>query len=227
MKKSPISRTKSLAAIVAENLKEAILRREIALGEQLSEEKIAVAMEVSRTPVREALTILQMQGLINILPRRGSIVFKPDAEELRRLVDYRLNLELLVSRLALERAPKETYAGLKKALVLMEKARDVDDTLRYAQADTVFHNVFFENADNPFFLEAYDIASGRISALRVHLSTQLQLHRYTTYAEHVEIAEAVAEGDAAKLERLLREHIGAMEPNYSNALKMLDADADA
>lgn len=225
MKKTPISRPKSLAATVAENLKDAILRREIALGEPLSEEKIAVAMEVSRTPVREALTILQMQGLINILPRRGSIVFKPDAEELHQLVDYRLNLELLVSRLALERAPKATHAGLKKALVMMEKARDADDTLRYAQADTNFHNTFFENAGNPFFAEAYDIASGRISALRVHLSTQLDLHRYTTFAEHVAIAEAVGERDAEKLEHLLREHIGAMEPNYSNALKLLDADA--
>lgn len=224
MKKSLISRPKSLAVTVAENLKEAILRREIALGEPLSEEKIAVAMGVSRTPVREALTILQMQGLINILPRRGSIVFKPDAEELHRLVDYRLNLELLVSRLALERAPKKTISGLNNAIALMEKARAADDTLLYAQADTAFHNTFFEKAGNPFFVEAYDIASGRISALRVHLSTQLDLHRYTTFAEHVAIAETVESRDPEKLEHLLREHIAAMEPNYSNALKMLDSE---
>mgnify|MGYP000120860264 CR=1 FL=1 len=222
MKKSPISRPKSLAATVAENLKDAILRREIALGEPLSEEKIAVAMDVSRTPVREALTILQMQGLINILPRRGSIVFKPDAKELHQLVDYRLNLELLVSRLALERAPDATLAGLRAAIARMEKARDADDTLAYAQADTQFHNTFFENSGNPFFVEAYDIASGRLAALRVHLSTQLDLHRYTTFGEHVAIAEAVEARDANRLEQLMREHIGAMEPNYSQALKMFD-----
>lgn len=222
MKKTPINRPKSLAATVAENLKEAILRREIALGEPLSEEKIAVAMDVSRTPVREALTILQMQGLINILPRRGSIVFKPDAKELSQLVDYRLNLELLVSRLALERAPEATLAGLRAAIAKMEKARDADDTLAYAQADTQFHNTFFENSGNPFFVEAYDIASGRVAALRVHMSTRLDLHRYTTFGEHVEIAKAVEDRDPAKLEQLMREHIGAMGPNYSQALKMLD-----
>ncbi|MFZ2103707.1 MAG: GntR family transcriptional regulator [Oricola sp.] len=224
MKKSPIHRPKSLAATVAENLKEAIMRREVALGEVLSEEKIAVAMDVSRTPVREALTILQMQGLINILPRRGSVVFKPDADELHQLVDYRLNLEILVSRLALERAPKATLAGLRKAIAMMEKARDDDDTLAYAQADTRFHNTFFENSGNPFFVEAFDIASGRIAALRVHLSTQLDLHLYTTFSEHVQIAEAVEAQDAHRLERLLREHIGAMEPNYSQALKMLETE---
>lgn len=225
MKKSPISRHKSLAATVAENLKGAIMRREISLGEPLSEEKIAVAMEVSRTPVREALTILQMQGLINILPRRGSIVFKPDAEELEQLVDYRLNMEVLVSRLALERAPKAMLTGLKKAIAKMEKARSADDTLLYAQADMDFHNAFFENAGNPFYTEAYDIASGRISALRVHLSTELDLHRHTTFAEHVAIAEAVEARDATKLEGLLRKHIGAMGPNYSNALKQLEAES--
>jgi len=106
----------------------------------------------------------------------------------------------------------------------MEKARDADDTLAYAQADTQFHNIFFENSGNPFFVEAFDIASGRIAALRVHLSTQLDLHRYTTFGEHVEIAEAVEARDADRLEERLRKHIGAMEPNYSQALKMLEGD---
>ncbi|MCO6384395.1 MAG: GntR family transcriptional regulator [Vannielia sp.] len=221
MKKSPIHRPQSLAVTVAERLKEAILRREIALGEPLSEEKIAMAMEVSRTPVREALTLLQMQGLINILPRRGSIVFLPDVEELRALVDYRLHLELLVSRLALERAPEATLAGLRESIALMEAARGDDDSLAYAEADTKFHNVFFENAGNSFFAEAFDIASGRLAALRAHLSAQLSLHRHTTYAEHLEIAEAVENRDAEALARVLTAHIAAMEPNYSGALQTL------
>ncbi|WP_198521911.1 GntR family transcriptional regulator [Sagittula sp. P11] len=222
MKKSPINRPQSLAATVAERLKEAILRREIALGEPLSEEKIAVAMDVSRTPVREALTILQMQGLINILPRRGSIVFKPDAEELRALVDYRLHLERLVSRLALERAPEATLQGLREAISMMDTARAADDSLAYAEADTTFHNTFFENAGNPFFCEAFDIASGRLAALRVHLSAQLSLHRHTTYSEHLMIADAVEARDPDALQDLLTRHIAAMEPNYSGALQLLD-----
>lgn len=225
MKKSPINRPQSLAMTVAERLKEAILRREIALGEPLSEEKIAVAMDVSRTPVREALTLLQMQGLINILPRRGSIVFKPDDEELKALVDYRLHLEILVSRLAMERAAEATHAGLMQAIKMMDAARVEDDSLAYADADTRFHNTFFENAGNPFFVEAFDIASGRLAALRAHLSAQLGLHRHTTYAEHIAIADALKAGDAEELERLLRTHIGAMEPNYSNALAALDENA--
>jgi len=218
LRRDPIDRPQSLAATVAERLKQAILRREIALGEALSEEKIAQAMDVSRTPVREALTILQMQGLITILPRRGSIVFKPDAEELHFLVDYRLNLELLASRLAMERDPEATLAGLRAAIARMNAARASDDPTAYAEADTDFHNTFFECCGNPFFQEAYDIAAGRIAALRMHQSAHLKLHRTTTFQEHLDIAAAVEAGDAAELASVMRRHIGAMEETYADSL---------
>lgn len=221
MKKSPIDRPQSLAAIVAERLKDSILRRELALGEALSEEKIAAAMEVSRTPVREALTILQLQGLITIIPRRGSFVFKPDGGDLHALVEYRLQLELLASGLALERARVATHRDLMKAIRLMQKARDADDTMAYANADSLFHNAFFDHCGNHFFVEAFDIVSGRIAALRSHLSAPLGLHRKRTFQEHVEIAKAFEENDPAVLREVLTTHIAAMEPNYANALALL------
>ncbi|MFN3545865.1 MAG: GntR family transcriptional regulator [Mesorhizobium sp.] len=221
MKKSLIDRPQSLAATVAERLKAAILKRELALGEALSEEKIAEAMGVSRTPVREALTILQLQGLINILPRRGSFVFRPDKEDLHALVEYRLRLELLASELALERAPEPLLKSLRKTIETMEKARDDDDTLAYANADTRFHNAFFDHCGNHFFVEAYDIVAGRIAALRAHMSAQLGLHRQRTFQEHLDIVKAVENRDAAALRETLRIHIGEMEPNYTNALQLV------
>lgn len=218
LRHDPIDRPQSLAATVAERLKQAILRREIALGESLSEEKIAQAMDVSRTPVREALTILQLQGLITILPRRGSIVFKPDAEELHLLVDYRLNMELVASRLAMERDPEATLAGLRAAISRMDAARTSDDATAYAEADTDFHSTFFECCGNRFFKEAYEIAEGRIAALRMHQSAHLKLHRSTTFQEHVDIAAAIENRDAARLSAVLRLHISAMEETYADSL---------
>jgi DNA-binding GntR family transcriptional regulator len=218
LRPDPIDRPQSLAAIVAEKLKQAILRREVALGEALSEEKIAAAMDVSRTPVREALTILQMQGLITILPRRGSFVFKPDAEELHLLVDYRLNMELLASRLAMERDPEGTLKGLRAAIATMRIAREADDATAYAEADTVFHNTFFEYCGNRFFQEAFDIAAGRVAVLRMHQSAYLKLHLATTFQEHVDIAGAIEVRDPAHLASLMQNHIGAMEQNYADVL---------
>ncbi len=221
MKKSPIHRPQSLAMTVAERLKAAILKRELSLGEALSEEKIAAAMDVSRTPVREALTILQLQGLITILPRRGSFVFRPEKEDLHAIVEYRLRLELLASELAVERAPEALLKSLSRTIETMEKARDHDDTLAYANADTRFHNAFFDHCGNHFFVEAYDIVAGRIAALRAHMSAQLGLHRQRTFQEHLEIVEAVEKRDVAALHAILRIHIAEMEPNYANALQLV------
>lgn len=221
LKKSAIQ-PQSLAEIVAERLKTAILNREVALGEALSEEKIATAMEVSRTPVREALTLLQMQGLITILPRRGSFVFKPDSETLQALVEYRLHLELLAAGWAVERAPEALHAALSEALSAMEQGRADDDSLAYATADTAFHEAFFTHCGNPFFIAAYGIAAGRLAALRAHLSEQLGLHHEKTLQEHHRIAEAVQKGDVDRLQALLRQHIEAMAPNYARALERME-----
>jgi DNA-binding GntR family transcriptional regulator len=224
MKKSPISRQQSLAAIVADRLKASILNRELSLGEALSEEKIAVAMDVSRTPVREALTILQLQGLIVILPRRGSFVFKPTREDLHLLVEYRFHLEMMAAGCAVERAPKALHATMMKAISAMERARADDDVLAYAEADTRFHDAIFQHCGNPLFIEAFDIVAGRMAALRTHLSDQLGLHRQKTFEEHRDMAEAVKRGDIDALRGQLHAHILAMEPNYARALEMLSVD---
>jgi DNA-binding GntR family transcriptional regulator len=214
MKKRPISRSLPLAAIVADRLKAAILARELALGEALSEDKIATAMNVSRTPVREALAILQLQGLIVILPRRGSFVFQPSREDIHLLVEYRMHVEVLAARLAVNHAPDALYHSLLKALEKMDRARTVDDALLYAKADGDFHNAFFEHCHNHLFAEAYAVAAGRIAALRAHLSDELKLHRHTTYEEHRQMADAVKAGDSDTLCLLLRAHITAMGTNY-------------
>lgn len=221
MKKRPITRPQSLAQTVAQRLKAAILGRELQLGEALSEEKIALSMDVSRTPVREALTILQLQGLIDIQPRRGSFVFKPDQDDLHAIVEYRMRLEIMVGELALTRAPDLLLADLAKSISVMEKARDNDDSLAYANADTQFHNAFFEHSGNHFFAEAYEIVAGRIAALRAHMSVPLALHRQRTFQEHLDIVEAVEKRDQDSLARQLRVHIAQMEPNYTSALSGL------
>lgn len=216
-----IDRPKSLAALVADRLREAIFSAELKLGQPLSEEKIAQAMNVSRTPVREALTMLQLQGLINILPQRGSVVFKPDADDIVALVQYRLTLETTAAPLAMANAPERTLADLREAIALMDRAKEAEDTLAYAQADAQFHQAFFSNCGNHYFEAAYAVAAGRISALRAHLARPLEVHRSRAYTEHIEIVEAFANGNAKRLDSILTDHILAMRENYANALGSL------
>ncbi|MEP3438006.1 MAG: GntR family transcriptional regulator [Hoeflea sp.] len=217
----PIDRPKSLAVIVADRLRAAICRAEIGLGEVLSEETIASAMNVSRTPVREAFTLLQAQGLINIYPQRGTVVFRPDAEDIRALVQYRLMIETQAAKITMAHDPVHAQAKLSKAVAMMTKARESEDALLYAVADDLFHRAFIEHCGNHYVREGYETCASRIAALRAHLSSPLEMYRNQTFNEHVEMLEAFIAADEETLVAILREHISNMEGNYIRALEII------
>ena len=213
-----INRPKSLATLVADRLRQAIFTTEIKLGQVLSEEGIAATMKVSRTPVREALTMLQLQGLIEIKPQRGSVVFKPDADDIASLVQFRLTLELAAAPLAMAHAPDATHRDLMDAVRAMEAAREADRMLDFAEADARFHHALIAHCGNRYFEEAYALVAGRLSALRAHLAGPLVVHRSRVHAEHTGIADAFAARDQEQLRALLAAHILAMTENYVRAL---------
>jgi DNA-binding GntR family transcriptional regulator len=216
-----LRRHRTLAQEVADELKAAIIGTKIALGETLSEERVATQMGVSRTPVREAFSILQHQGLLTVLPQRGSIVFRPDAHDIKLLVDFRRQMELGAAKLAMQNAPEATSDALRVTIERMDRARRDDRLLAYTEADDTFHRCFFDHCGNPYYVQAYDLISGRISALRAHLSVPLQIYRTRAYDEHLAMDKAVAEKDEERLLAILSDHISAMTGNYVRALDSL------
>lgn len=219
-----IQRPKSLAVLVAERLRKMILEGEYALGDMLSEEKLASAFNVSRTPVREALTILHLQGLINIVPQRGSFVFKPSMADLHELVQYRLMLELQAARLAMQNDPVKAAAALGKIVAAMRKASENDQTRAYMEADSAFHQVFFRHCGNSYMSQAYDIVDARISALRANLAEPLEMHRGCTLAEHIRIAADFEAGNIDGVLETLEVHIANMLENYSKAITAIEGE---
>ncbi|WP_162914291.1 GntR family transcriptional regulator [Taklimakanibacter lacteus] len=214
-----ISRPKSLAATVADRLRQAIIDAELALGSELSEAGLAGKLGVSRTPVREALTLLQQQGMVNIIPQRGSYVFFPTEQDLIDLCEYRILLECRAMRLSIERQRDATLAQLNQALSAMEQARAAGDAVAYSRADTHFHEAFIGNCGNRYLMEGYEQVSGQISTLRNHLSAPLAGVQERSYAHHKEITGAFARGDVSAIETILTEHISATRHSYIEALK--------
>ena len=98
---------RSLTALVTERIREAIVDGRFALGEALSELKLAAALNVSRTPVRDALTALQLQGLIDVRPQSGSFVFLPSEEDVAELAEFRRVLEMTALRFCFARRRDE------------------------------------------------------------------------------------------------------------------------
>jgi DNA-binding GntR family transcriptional regulator len=158
-----IEQPKSLTEMVMARLEQAIVDGEFGLGEAISEETLAKTFGVSRTPVRDALTALQRAGLVVVLPKRGSFVFKPSAADTAALCAYRFLLECEGIRLSHVAAPEETRLAMHVAICAMETSL-TEDAVAYGRADTQFHQAFLDHCGNPYLAEAYRLASGKVAA---------------------------------------------------------------
>jgi DNA-binding GntR family transcriptional regulator len=217
-----LERKPALAALVAERIREAIMFGELSLGEAVSEDRLATVLGVSRTPVREALTALQLQGLIVIQPQRGSFVFQPTEEDVAQLCEVRSLLELGAIKLAAARRHAVTLKRLQAAEVDMETAEAGGDDRAAAKADAEFHEALFANCDNRFLVQSYALVSGPVGAIR-HLARKAQLSRRSTAREHRAIIKAFAKSDLAAATSLLSTHIADMRSRFREAVRILEA----
>lgn len=214
-----IDRPRSLSGVITERLREAITSGEFAPGEALSEDTLAAELGTSRTPVREALSTLQYQGLVTIIPQKGTFVFAATADDVGELCDFRATLETKAARLAIERHKDTTLASLKSAYAEMTRAQKKADSRAYARADSQFHAAFLDHCDNQYLRSAYLLASGRVSALRAHLSAHVTGEPERSFDEHRVIIDLWTKGDIAEVEAILVRHIMRTEVNYLKAFE--------
>jgi DNA-binding GntR family transcriptional regulator len=214
-----IETPKSLATRVAERLREAIIDGEFALGEMIPEEALATSFGVSRTPVREALSQLQLQGLVVVKPQRGSYVFEPSEADIRAICDFRCVVEPRAAEMAWHHSRDETLKALRSAIDEMEAARAAKDSVRYGRADTKLHESFFEHCGNPYLQAAYATAAAKIATLRTHLSAPADVLHTRGFEQHSTLMELFAKGDFAAFEQLMRAHVTGTRDNYVKSLK--------
>ncbi|MGE5486049.1 MAG: GntR family transcriptional regulator [Ignavibacteriales bacterium] len=187
-------------------LRQMILTGELAPGERLIERDLANKLGVSRTPIRESVSRLESEGLVEHLPRKGCVVRKVSAAEVVEIFLIRSSLEALAGRLAAERGTPQDIARLKKALAQLEAAMARGDSTRTHDCHVAFHEVVYKMAQSQrlsgmlrtlvqqsfwFARVAYGIP-GRIEAAK---------------AEHVAMARAIEKGDGDLAEMLSREHV--------------------
>jgi DNA-binding GntR family transcriptional regulator len=204
-------RSKSLRARVTERLRRAILDAEFALGQPLSEEKLAAAFGVSRTPVKDALTALQLEGLIEIRPQRGSFVFRPSETDIARLCEFREMMEVRALSLCFADRRDITLAQLRRANDAVEFAYQRNDRAGWMEADGEFHEVLVRNCDNNYLVDSYKLVSGQVAALRNH-SRSTDLNR--AIIEHKGIIDAMGNKDLLQAQQILSHHILKMREVY-------------
>jgi DNA-binding GntR family transcriptional regulator len=223
MSMHPITRPSSLKESVIERLRESIVTGELELGQPLSERALAERLNVSKTPVREALAQLRVEGLVLVYPQRGAYVFTPNGADVAEMCELRQALEAAALKLAIERNPEETEKQLDKIVCRMERARRDNDRRAYLIEDTLFHQALFSCCGNSLMMRTYDMQVGKISALRTHLARRPG-HTDLSFAEHKGILHAVRNRDPKLALATLDTHIGRTRLSYSQEIAQTNAE---
>ncbi|WP_454673070.1 GntR family transcriptional regulator [Achromobacter pestifer] len=202
----PASRTSAGQAELYGAVKAMAVRFDFKPGERINEVELARRLNVSRTPLREVLNQLMVEGFLTRSVNRGFIARLLDAKQIHSLYEYRAVLEAGIVRAACERASDEELAGLRQ---FVEHSRDVPedaDATRLLDLDEAFHVRLARLSRNEEFVRALESVNARIHFVR-WIDMQ-QGRRSHTQGEHLRIVQALEQRDVDALPGLMTTHIG-------------------
>ncbi|MGC4018517.1 MAG: GntR family transcriptional regulator [Muricomes sp.] len=195
-----------LRDVVFNTLRQAILRGELKPGERLMEIQLANKLGVSRTPIREAIRKLELEGLVLMIPRRGAEVAEITEKNLRDVLEVRAALEELAVQLACVRINPEGIVKLKEAAKDFEDSLNSDDITRIAEADVAFHDIIYIATDNERLIQLLNNLREQMYRYRVEHLKQKECHPQLL-EEHQEIIRAIENGEGDVATRLTSQHI--------------------
>ena len=196
----------SASAAAGEVIREAIIDGRLPPGQRLKEEELARELGISRTPVREALLMLESEGLVESIPRRGATVRSYAVSDLDDVYQLRALLEGHAARRAAARISPDDIARLEKSCDRFDRLRAEDDLLDLVKENLLFHSVVHEAA-----------ASDRLAALiRKVVEIPLVYKSFYWYSPeqkvisqhyHRQLARALKLGDGERAELIMKEHV--------------------
>lgn len=188
-------------------LREAILSGKLEPGEQITEPSIADQLNVSRTPVREAIRMLELENLIINLPRRGAFVCGiKSKKEIDDIFQIRIILEGLASELAAERIHPEQVKKLKHQSEQIAECLDQNDLKRCIAIDTAFHQIIYEASENEYLQRFLDNLFDQITRFRMSsLADEGRMNE--ALIEHQKLAAAIGENNSVLAREIAEKHI--------------------
>jgi DNA-binding GntR family transcriptional regulator len=192
---------------IVEALVRAAAEGRILPGERLVEAEISRRFNVSRVPVREALRLLESQGIVTNAPYRGMRLMEVDARHLRQILVVRASLERVAAReaAAANRRDPGALAAMEQALLEMKRAVAADDRFALAETDTAFHRALCRIGGNEVLLQVWETLARRLTII-VGLSA-LQKDLKDIYREHVDFLAVLKRANLAAVDKAVDEHI--------------------
>ena len=207
-----------LRDVVFKTLRQAILTGELKPGERLMEIHLANKLGVSRTPIREAIRQLELEGLVIMVPRKGAQVASITEKSLTDVLEVRLALEKLAVELACKRISYEQKEILKEKMLEFEQLAGTDDASLIARADVAFHDAIFESTGNM-----------RLGQMVNNLAEQMYRYRFEyikdrsghekLVSEHRLIYDAIIRADIEEATKQISVHIKNQEASIIDQIR--------
>ena len=195
-----------LRDVVFQTLRQAILRGELKPGERLMEVRLAKKLGVSRTPIREAIRKLELEGLVLMIPRRGAEVAEITEKSMRDVLEVRRALEVLAVSLSCDRISGEQIEALKEAAEEFDRSLTLDDVTRTAEADVHFHDIIYRSTDNQRLIQLLSNLGEQMYRYRVEYLKHREFHPQIS-REHKELISYLEVGQKGQAEEKIAVHI--------------------
>ncbi len=199
-----------LRDVVFNTLRQAILTGDLKPGERLMEIHLANKLGVSRTPIREAIRKLELEGLVTMIPRRGAEVAQITEKSMNDVLEVRRSMDALCVELACERISEQELDALDKACDNFAEAVKTKDIRKIAQADVALHDIIVQATGNRRLVQLINNLSEQMYRYRFEYLKDISRHQ-SLIAEHRKIYEGILEKNKEKATSAAKLHIDNQE----------------
>lgn len=210
-----------LRDVVFETLRAAILKGDCKPGERLLEQQLSEKLGVSRTPIREAIRMLEQEGLAVTTPRKGAEVARMTLKGMEDVLEIRAALDDLAARLAADRITQEQLSELRGVKDDFEACTANGDVKRLAEADVRFHDIIYTATNNPKLINLLNNLREQLYRYRVEYLKDSRNYPKLVH-EHEEILQSLTERDKERVAAVMKEHVD----NQASAVRAVICEQD-
>ena len=198
---------RSLSDIATDSIRNGIIRGEFKMGQAVTEAALSLSLNISKTPVREALSKLESEGLVVSEKNKGYRIFALTKQQYIDLSELRFALESQALRYGFERDRSGLIEKLELILENMAGYLAVPDRETYQSLDNDFHHVFLQSCGNSALTKVYDKHQSVIVATRLRNLKKENITKHTSFEEHKLLLELLVSGNIDEAVSLLERHI--------------------
>ena len=198
---------RSLSDIATDSIRNAIIRGDFKMGQSVTEAALSEALKISKTPVREALSKLESEGLVLSEKNKGYRIFSMTRDEYVELSELRFALEAQALRYGFARNHSFLIKELKDLLVKMEDYLEKSDREIYQTLDNDFHHVFFKACGNKAITNLYDKHQSVIVATRLRNLKNEKITKHVSFDQHKLMLHLLENNDLDEAIKILEGHI--------------------